>query len=242
MSIRYDISNRGAGSAFDAFEAFAEVRLQKAMLAATAKGAQQLKARIRQDMASAGLGKLGMAIDATSDQQRRLGVHQRGGGSFSASGLVYVRSRSERTRGAIASYTSGAQIRPRRGRYLWIPTDAVQRLVGKGKARERLTPANWSSSGMDKKIGPLVLIKSVSGSPLLIVKNASVSLAGKSRSARSRTKTGRVRKGQVAKDLIVAFIAIPSTSRAARIDIKQLHAEVMSELPSLIRIEMRKAI
>lgn len=109
-------------------------------------------------MASAGLGRLGAVVDSGSDLQKRGAVRASGIG-FSASGWVFVRSKSPRTRGAIEAYTEGAEITPRAGRWLWIPTDDIPARAG-GK---KITPANWEKSGLDKKIGPLVTIKSANG-------------------------------------------------------------------------------
>lgn len=236
MSFRIDIDARRAGQAYDAFDAFAEVRLQRAMLRATARGAQRLKAAVRGDMQAAGLGRLGNAIGATSDQEQGTGVHPFPGG-FSASGVIHVRSGSRRTRGAIESYVQGAEIRPVRGRYLWIPTDQIRRLASD---KTRLTPETWSSSGLDKRIGPLILINSINRHPLLVVKNVGVSLAGKSHSAKSLTKKGLARKGQVKRDFVVAFIGIPRTSRAARVNVEALHQRVMDQLPEMIVAELRR--
>lgn len=238
MSFNLDFNTRGAGSAFDAAMAFHEARVQKAMLAATNRGGQRLKSRIREAMSAAGLGKLGQAIDATSDEQRA-GIHHSSGGGISASGLVYVRSRSERTRGAIEAYTSGANIRPRKGRFLWIPSDDILRVAGGKGQKQRLSPGNWSALGMDSRVGRLEFIPN-KGRPLLVVRGSSVNIA-KRRSARALTKTGRARKGQLAVPVIVAFIGIPATSRAARIDVRALHAQVMAELPTLFTNELRRA-
>lgn len=240
MSFRVSLDASRAGQAFEAFRAFNEARLQRAMLAGTHRAAQRLKTRVRTDMQAAGLGRLGNAIDASSDQERGRGVHPQPRG-FSASGMLFVRSGSERTRGAIEAYTAAANIRPQRGRWLWIPSDDIKRVVGKGTERRRLTPGNWSASGMDRRVGPLVLVRSVNGNPLLVVKDASVSLSGKRDSAKGRTKTGKLRKGQTARDFLVAFIGIPSTSRAARIDIAALHQQAMAVLPDLIATELRRS-
>ena len=89
--------------------------------------------------------------------------------------------------------------------------------------------------GLDARIGKLVPGKSSNGRPILIVRNVGISLAGKKRSARSLTKSGRARKGQVAVDFIVAFYAIPNTTREARYDaIAELRA-VQAQLPELHR-------
>lgn len=211
-----------------------EQRLERAMLIATDRAGRKLKGSIRQAITGAGLGKLGNAFDAKTDLQRG-GIQVRyPNGGFSTGATVFVRSRSDRTRGALLAYTQGATIRPRRGRYLWIPTDEIQRLAGSKSDRQRVTPANWARLGLDARIGPLVPVKSVNGRPLLVVKNASVGALGQSRSARSRTKKGAVRKGKVAKSFVVCFIGIPATARAARVDLNALQAAAQAELPGLI--------
>lgn len=208
-------------------------RMERAALVATDRAAQTAKRTIRAEMQGANLGHLGNAIDANSDKSRGDGVKRLADGGFSASGAVFIRSKSARTRGAIESYTQGANIRPVRGRWLWIPTDEIQRLGGSGKKKERLTPGNWVKFGMDRTIGPLTVIRGINGYPLMVVKNVGVSEAGKRRSARSLTKSDRPKKGQVAKEFIVAFIGIPHTARAARIDVTAIMRKVQSDLPRL---------
>jgi hypothetical protein len=205
-----------------------ENAIQQAALRATDRAAASAKTRTRAEMAAAGLGRLGNALGSGSDLKQSGQVHRRGD-SWSASGWVFVRSQSKRTRGAIEAYTEGANIRPKKGPFLWFPSEQIQRVAGSAKQRERLTPGNWSKLGMDSKIGELVRIKSVNGYPLLVVKTASVALSGRKRSARALTKRGFARKGQIAKEFIVAFIGIPFTSRSARVDPKQITAAVASQ-------------
>lgn len=233
LSARLDASRFDA--AFSDYYRFAEQRNETAALIATDRGSRISLANQRGRMQGAGLGRLGNALGASSDLSQGRGVHRYPNGGFSASGVVFVRSQSERTLGAIEAYTSGADIQPRKGRWLWIATDEVQRLVGSGKQRRRLTPALWMRYGLDARIGKLVPGKSSNGRPILIVRNVGISLAGKKRSARSLTKSGRARKGQVAVDFIVAFYAIPNTTREARYDaIAELRA-VQAQLPELHR-------
>lgn len=233
LSARLDTSRFNA--AFSDFYRFAEQRNEAAALIATDRARRLALTAQRERMQAAGLGRLGNALGSTSDLAEGRGVHRYANGGFSASGVVFIRSGSERSRGAIRAYTEGADINPVRGRWLWIATDDVQRLVGSGKNRRRLTPALWNKGGLDKKIGPLAPARSSNGMPLLIVRNVGISLAGKARSARSLTKSGRSRKGQVAVDFIVAFYAIPHTTREARYD---AHAElraIQAQLPTLHR-------
>lgn len=217
---------------FAEMDRFAEARAERAALEATKTAARRGVLRIRDAMKNAGLGRLGSALGNSSDLEKRGTVYRRGDG-FSASGVVFVRSKSERTRGAIESYTVGSEIRPVRGRWLWIPTDDIQRVAGSKADKARLTPGNWSKLGMDRKLGPLVFAKSSTGNPLMIIKNVGVSATGAARSARSLKKSGAPRKGQIAKEFIVAFIAIPRTSRQARVDVPAILKSVAGELPAL---------
>lgn len=241
MGFSTHIETGALGAAFDRWDAFHQARVQKAMLSATATGGRRLKSKLRERMQGARLGNLGNAFAATSDEERGRGVHHRPGGGFSASGLVYVRSGSERTRGALTAYTAGADIRPRNGKWLWVPSSDIQRLVGSKSERRRLTPALWRERGLESKIGPLTFIPSVNGYPLLVLKNVGTSLAGASRSVKSLRKNGQPRRGQRAREFVVAFIGIPWTSRQARVDVRAIHREVMAELPAILSRELRRA-
>lgn len=222
-------------SAFDNFERETKARLQAASLNATQIAAGRAKSKIQTGMRRAGLGLLGNAIGNGGDLGKRGAVRSAGPG-WSASGWVHVRSRSERTAGAIEAYTAGAEIAPRRGRWLWIPTDDIPARVGK----RSITPENYSRLGLASKIGPLVFVLTPSGQALLVVQGASLSGAGKSRSAKSRRKDGGLRKGQVAAETIVAFVGIRRTSRAARVDVPAIMREAQALLPELIELQLRR--
>lgn len=238
--LRVELTKSGVEAYVDQYFDGVTRSLEGALLRATQQGARRLKNSIRQAMAGAGLGRLGNAFGDTSDLARG-GIQRRyPNGGFSASGTVYVRNKSERTMGAILSYTQGAEIRPVRGRWLWYPSEDILRVAGSRGSRQRVTPGNWSSLGLDSRIGPLTFVKSANGRPLLIVRNVGVGAAGQARSARSLTKRGLPRKGQVQREFVVAFIGIPRTSRAARIDIQALLNQVAGELPALINSEIGK--
>ena len=233
-------------SAFEQFERNSMQRMQAAALNATATAARNAKTKLRGEMAGAQLGRLGNAIDDGSDAEKNGVVHQVGR-NWSASGWIFARSKSQRTLGTLESYLEGSEIVPRRGRYLWIATDDVKRLVGvptgriggKGRSNVRLEPYLWDRT-YGLKLGPLTPITSASGTPLLIIKNATLSMSGKRGSARPLTKRGKVPKGQVAVDFIVAFIGISSTSRKARVDARAIVKEAQASLPELIEKELNR--
>lgn len=190
------------------------------------RAATRAKNAIRQDMAGAGLGRLGLAIGSSSDKSLGKGIFKRGEVS-SASGNIHIRSRSPRTVGAIISYTKGAQITAKnRSGFLWFPLDAAFRIARLPIPRTdkkratigvRLTPAWWRRT-MESKLGPLVRIIGADGSPLLVVRNVGVSpVAGARTRPRGLTKSGRPRKGDALAEIVPVFKGIESTSRSARV-------------------------
>jgi hypothetical protein len=194
------------------------------------RAAMRLKSQIRQDMAGAGLGRLGMAITHTSDKARGGQMYRRGGISR-ASGIVYIRTRNPRSVGAIISYTEGATMTARNSSgFMWFPLDSAFRLarlpiprVGKGRATigVRLTPAWWRRT-MGPKLGPLIRIKGADGLPILGVRNVGVSVVGaRGGKPRGLTKSGRARRGDRVAEFVPVFKGIRSTSRKARVNVRQ---------------------
>lgn len=201
-------------------------RAQDAALRATDRAARRLKEAHRTEMAAAGLGKLGMALGSGSDLQKGGRVH-RGPDGWSVSGWVYVRAGSKRSRGALQAYTEGANITPKNpSGLLWYPTDDIMRMARIGKANYRLTPKLWRKT-YEARFGPLIRLP---GKNVLVVKNATLALSGKPRSIKPLTKRGKVPKGQVARAYVVAFIGIPHTSRAARVNPAAIARKVVAGL------------
>lgn len=221
-------------SGLDAQVAFAEMRMMRAARRATHIESRKAALETRSKMASTRLGRLGGAIGSSSDESKNR--YRKTARGFSVSGNIHIRSRSERSVGAIISYTEGAEITPRNARWLWIATDEIPKFAGK----ERMTPRLYREKGFEQRIGPLVMVKSINGNPLLVVKGATVSEGGKARSAKARTKRGAVRKGQRAKEFIVAFVGIPRTARASRVSISAIMERALSRLPSTFEAELRK--
>lgn len=225
-------------SGLDQYRQYVLQTQERAAVRTVAAAAARGKSAIRSAFAGAGLGRLGNAIDARGEDR----VKRYSGDRFAVSAQFFIRSRSERTLGAIKAYTEGATIRPVRSRWLWIPSDQIRRLAGsnsKGQG-QRLTPALWRQRGFDTKIGPLTFIPSVNGNPLLVVKNVGVDLSGRKRSAKSLTKKGLARKGQVEKSFVVAFVGIPWTARAARVNITSILQNLQAELPGIYATELEK--
>lgn len=224
----------------DQFRRHAIQTYERAAVRTVAAAARHGKTSIRQAFGGAGLARLGNAIDARGESA----VKRYAGDRFAVSAQFFIRSRSDRTLGAIKAYTEGATIRPVRSRWLWIPTDNFRRLAGSNAKGEgqRLTPALWRERGLDSKIGPLVYVPSVNGYPLLVVKNVGVDLSGRKRSGKSLTKRGMPRKGQIEKQFVVAFVGIPWTARAARVNVTRLLNTVRAELPGIFATELEREV
>jgi hypothetical protein len=163
-------------------------------------------------------------------------LRERSGG-WSASGWIFIRSASERTRGAIEAYTQGATILPRNpSGLLWYPTDDIMRMArvplpssgGSARGNVRLTPKLWGRT-YAQRFGPLVRLR-LNGRDVLVVKNATLSLAGKPRSIKPLTRRGKVPRGQVQREFVIAFIGIRSTTRVARVNPAQTVRNAIIEM------------
>lgn len=213
--------------------------IERAAIASVGKIAARGKSVIRSDMAGAGLGRLGNAIGASSDADTGQ-VKRFPGEDFKTRALFFARTRSPRTLGALEAYTQGATITPRRGRWLWIATPEAGRLIGSGRNRRRMTPDEYRKGG--EKLGPLVFLRAPNGSPLLAVRNVGVSAVGaRGGRARSLTKKGLPRKGDRSREIVVLFVGIPHTSRAARVDLTAIFRSLRSDLATEFDRQLAKA-
>lgn len=218
---------RPAAGAFLQYRRFAIQRSEAAALVATDRAALAAKGGIREDMSGARLGRLGMAIGAGSDARKNGRVHRFGNSGFSASGWTFIRSRSERTVGAIKIYSESGEILPTKG-WMWIPTDNVPKRVG----RYKMTPARYMESGLASSIGPLVQIPGRhAGEVLLVVNKVSVRPSGRP-NPRRLPRTGRARAGRQAVDQLVMFVGIKRTSRPQRFSPQDRYRQQQALLPS----------
>ncbi len=216
------------------YRRFSIQSLERAVMVAADKASKRAQAEIRTAMRSSGLGSLGQALGQYSDLQKGQ-VHRRGGEAFSASGTVYIRTGSERSRGTIEAYTEGADIRPVKGAWLWIATDQIPRKAG----RKRMTPALYNATGLDRRIGPLVMVRRANGYPMLVVNNVGVSTSGRGRSAKRLTRSG-LSSGRQTEASIVAFIGIPFTARVSRVDVPAIMRKHAASVGDIVNSELQK--
>lgn len=207
--------------------------IERAMLVATDTASRNALKDIR---GSNTLGRLGNALGHFSDLKKGKG-YRFGQSGFSASGGIAIKTKNERTVGAIISYTEGTEILPVRGRWLWIPTAELGiKRIGKKK----VTPALYNSSGLPQRLGPLVFIPGRhSGEALLIIRNVQTSLAGRRRPIKG-SKTGVARAGRQQQESIVAFVGIKRTSRTKRIDVPAIMRANAARVGELFYNEMKK--
>ncbi len=212
-------------------------KAERALLEASHEAGRRASSGIRAAMSRAGLGRLGNAIDATSDLDKGGRLHRSSSREISASSAIHLKSRSERTVGAVEAYTRGATIRPRNARWLWIPSPELQRRV---KGGARLTPANWQSSGLAQRIGPLIKIPGRhAGEVLLIVQAVTIATKGRANPRRLPSRGG-VRAGRELRENFIAFTGIRSTSRQARVDPHKIIEGVRAEMPSILASKLEK--
>lgn len=223
-------------ASFAAFRRAMAKKAEAAILRASDRAATDAKEEIRAGFTAAGKGRLGLAIGVSSDLKKGRGVN-RGADGSRASGAIFVRSKSKRTEGAIEAYTEGADIRPRKARWLWIASPEIPARVG----RQKMTPELYTKSGLEERIGPLVPIDGDRpGERLLIVLEVSVRKDKPRGSARRLPRRGSLRGAREYRDILVAFIGIKSTSRRAVVNPRVALARAVRRLPQLVNEELRQ--
>ncbi len=234
MAIKADFQFDARGMAD--YRRFIIGRTEAAALYASDRLAETAKQRIRATMAASQLGRLGQAIGSGSDLDSGNGVYRRPNGEFSASGSLFIRSQSERTRGAIIAYTEGAEIAPKTSAWLWIPSpELYQRvrlpkpgLAGGKTGGFRITPQLYNRR-YRQTIGPLVFIPGKhAGEAFLIVRDVSVRTAD-GRAPRRIPNSGTIRRGRTRVDQFIAFTGIQRTSRKARVFVRAIIQQTVND-------------
>jgi hypothetical protein len=209
--------------------------LERAALVATDRASRDAQEGVRTSMRSQRLGNLGNAIKQTSDRKKRR-IHRKGEMGFSASGIVYVGTKNERTRGALASYLDGpVNITPKSGRkWLAIATNEIPKRVG----RYRMTPERYRASGLESRIGELQFIPTSRANVAYLVAKHVTTNPLRSGSARRLPKNGRARAGR-AEVGIVAFVLIRATRREKRVDVAEIARKFQQRIIPYMSEELR---
>ena len=103
-----------------------------------------------------------------------------------------------------------------------------------------MTPALYRRAGLEQRIGPLIEIAGRGAQRLLIVRNVTVDRFGRRGRARRMPTRGGLRGNSEARDMIVAFIGIPATSRVATVAPSAILAAHAARLPDLVGEELRR--
>lgn len=208
--------------------------IERAMLVATDTASRNALKEIR---GSNTLGRLGNALGHFSDLKKGKG-YRFGASGFSASGGIAIKTKNERTVGAIMSFTEDeTEILPVRTPWLWIPTP---QLGVKRIGKKKITPALYNASPLPQRLGPLQMIPGRhAGEALLIIRNVQTSLAGRRRPIKG-SKTGVARAGRQQQEFIVAFIGIKRTARTKRIDVPAIMRANAARVGEFFYNEMKK--
>lgn len=129
--------------------------------------ADRLKAALRQDVISGGLGRR----VARSWQSKNYPTH---GASLGAAAYVYTKAET-----LIEAFDAGVTIKSRDGFWLAIPTPSAPK---RGMGRKRINPSNFP----EHRFGPLRFVYRPQGASLLVVDNQRQTKAGNYTLSRSK--------------------------------------------------------
>jgi len=194
----------------------AELRhVERAVASGTREAGRGLKAELRRQVASAGLGQR-----LANSWRDRHYANQK----LDAASLVYTKAPQ-----IIRAFDEGAVIRSGRGRFLAIPTENAPR---KGADGRRISPSTFP----EHRFGPLRFVPRPSGPPLLVVDGLRASFS---------RKTGELRGFRRATDrgdgltTVVMFLLVPQVKLTKRLDVTRAAERWSRQLPALIEQRLR---
>jgi hypothetical protein len=198
----------------------AELRdLERAVAAGTRDAGRGLRAELRRQFASAGLGQR-LAIswrDKHYPNQK-----------LDAASLVYTKAPQ-----IVRAFDEDAVIRSRRGRFLAIPTENAPR---KGTDGERISPSTFP----EHRFGPLRFVPRQSGPSLLVVDGLRASYSRQTGQLSGfRRATDRARRSGQGVTTVVMFLLLPQVKLAKRLDVARVAEQWSAQLPALIEQQLR---
>lgn len=199
----------------------AELRMiEQAVANSTREAGRGLKAELRRQVASAGLGqRLG-----NSWRDRHYPNDQ-----LDAASLVYTKAPQ-----IIRAFDEGALIRSKRGRFLAIPTENAPRRGTDGK---RISPSTFPSD----RLGPLRFVARPHGPSLLVVDSLRASFGRQSGSLRGfRKASDRARQSGQGLASVVMFVLVPQVKLTKRLDVARAAEHWATRLPVLIEQQLRR--
>jgi hypothetical protein len=198
----------------------AELRdIERAAATGTRDAGRGLKAELRRQVGSAGLGqRLANSWRDKHYPNRKL----------DAASLVYTKAPQ-----IIRAFDEGAVIRNRRRRWLAIPTENAPRRGSDGK---RIRPSTFP----EHRFGPLRFVPRQSGPSLLVVDGLRASFSRQTGQLRGfRRATDRVRRSGQGLTTVVMFVLVPQVKLRKRLDVARAAERWSGQLPTLIEQQLR---
>ncbi len=197
----------------------AEMRtISKAVTAGVKEAGRGIKADLRKQVISAGLG---MRLSRT---WRERTYPNKGHDTAS---LVWSKAPQ-----IIRTFDEGAVIKSKSGLWLAIPTPSAPK---RGVGGKRINPSNFP----EHRYGPLRFVYRRGRPSLLVVDGVRINKSGRvGRRAKGGafTKTGRMKQGMAT---VVMFIMVPQVRLKKRLDVKREAERWSRRLPALIQRHMR---
>jgi hypothetical protein len=198
----------------------AELRdVERAVTSGTREAGRGLKAELRRQVGSAGLGQR-----LANSWRDRHYPNQK----LDAASLVYTKASQ-----VIRAFDEGALIRSRRGRFLAIPTENAPR---KGTDGKRISPSTFP----EHRFGPLRFVPRQSGPSFLVADGLRASFSRKSGELRGfRRATDRARRSGQGLTTVVMFLLVPQVKLRKRLDVARAAEHWSRQLPALIERQLR---
>jgi hypothetical protein len=197
----------------------AELRdIERAVTTGTRDAGRGLKAELRRQVTSAGLGqRLGNSWRDQHYPNQKL----------DAASLVYTKAPQ-----IIRAFDEGAVIRNRRGGFLAIPTENAPR---KGTDGKRISPSTFP----EHRFGPLRFVPRPNGPSLLVVDGLRASFSRQTRELRGFGRaTERARRSGQGLTTVVMFLVVPQVKLSNRLDVARAAEHWSAQLPALIEQQL----
>jgi Family of unknown function (DUF6441) len=198
----------------------AELRnLENAVARGTRDAGHGLKAELRQQVTSAGLGQR-----LANGWRDRHYPNQK----LDAASLVYTKAPQ-----IIRAFDEGAVIRSRRGRFLAIPTGNAP---SRGTDGKRISPSTFP----EYRLGPLRFVPRSNGPSLLVVDGLRASYSRQTGQLRGfRRAPDRARRSGQSLTTVVMFLLVSQVKLSKRLDVARAAEHWSAQLPALIEQQLR---
>jgi hypothetical protein len=193
--------------------------IERAVTSGTREAGRGLKAELRRQVASAGLGQ--RLANSWRDKHY---PNQK----LDAASLIYTKAPQ-----IIRAFDEAAVIRSTRGHFLAVPTGNAPR---KGTDGKRISPSTFP----EHRFGPLRFVPRASGPSLLVVDGLRASYSRKTGQLRGfRRATDRARRSGQGLTTIVMFLLVPQVKLRKRLDVARAAEHWSAQLPALIEQQLR---